>query len=95
MGVVGGEAGRSEHRLSVPADCTDWASSQESISSLCEEERSSPERNYRSARGMEPEELGLPEMMTVYSPDLPSVEVSQDSSQVKTAPDMLNKYKKV
>ncbi|XP_074517106.1 multiple C2 and transmembrane domain-containing protein 2 isoform X2 [Sebastes fasciatus] len=76
MGVVGGGAGRS-----VPADCTDWASSQESFNSIYVEEKSSPETNYRSARGMEPEELGLPEMMTVYSPDTPSVEVSQDSSQ--------------
>ncbi|XP_044047445.1 multiple C2 and transmembrane domain-containing protein 2-like isoform X2 [Siniperca chuatsi] len=81
MGVVGGGAGRSEHALSVPSDCTDWASSQESFNNLCEEENSSPETNYRPARGMEPEELALPEMMTVYSPDLPSVEVSQDSSQ--------------
>lgn len=67
----------------LPADCTDWDSSQESFNSLCEEEKSSPETNYRAARGMEPEELGLPEMMTVYSPDLPSVEVSQDGSQVR------------
>ncbi|XP_050932350.1 LOW QUALITY PROTEIN: multiple C2 and transmembrane domain-containing protein 2-like [Lates calcarifer] len=81
MGVVGGEAGRSEHRLSVPTDCTDWASSQESFTSLSEMEKSSPESNYRPARGMEPEELGLPEMMTVYSPDYPSAFVSQDSTQ--------------
>lgn len=75
-------AGRSEHRLSVPVDSTDWASSQESIDSLCEEEKSSLETNCRLARGMEPEELALPEMMTVYSPELPSV-VSEDSSQVQ------------
>ncbi|XP_023285470.1 multiple C2 and transmembrane domain-containing protein 2 isoform X1 [Seriola lalandi dorsalis] len=81
VGVVDGGAGRSEHRLSVPTDCTDWASSQESFSSLCEVEKSSPETNYRPARGMEPEELALPEMMTVYSPDPPTVEISQDSSQ--------------
>ncbi|XP_071344283.1 multiple C2 and transmembrane domain-containing protein 2-like isoform X2 [Trachinotus anak] len=81
VGVLDGGAGRSEHRLSVPTDCTDWASSQESVSSLCEVERSSLETNYRPASGMEPEELALPEMMTVYSPDPPSVEVSQDSSQ--------------
>ncbi|XP_051235108.1 multiple C2 and transmembrane domain-containing protein 2 isoform X2 [Dicentrarchus labrax] len=80
-GVAGGGAGRSEHRLSVPTDCTDWASSQESVNSLCEEEKSSLETNYRPARGMEPEELALPEMMTVYSPDTPSIEVFQDSSQ--------------
>ncbi|KAK5874492.1 hypothetical protein PBY51_019432 [Eleginops maclovinus] len=76
MGVYDGEAGRS-----VPADCTDWASSQESFNSLCGEEKSSPEAKYRAPGVMEPEELGLPEMMTVYSPEPPSVEVSQDSSQ--------------
>ncbi|XP_034727110.1 multiple C2 and transmembrane domain-containing protein 2-like isoform X2 [Etheostoma cragini] len=76
MGVVGGRAGRSQ-----PADCPDWASSHESFSSLCDEEKSSPETTCRPPRGMEPEELALPEMMTVYSPDPPSLEVSQDSSQ--------------
>lgn len=76
MEVGSGGAGWSEHTLSVPVDCTDWASSQESINILCEEEKS-----FRPARGMEPEELALPEMMTVYSPDLPTVEVSQDCSQ--------------
>lgn len=81
MGAADRGDGRSEHRLSVPVDSTGWASSQESFGSLCEEERSSSETNYRRARGMEPEELALPEMMTVYSPDLPSVEVSQDNSQ--------------
>ncbi|KAM6950645.1 multiple C2 and transmembrane domain-containing protein 2 isoform 2-T2 [Lycodopsis pacificus] len=76
MRAAGGGAGRS-----VTADCTDWASSQESFSSLCVEEKSSPETNHRPAGVMEPEELALPEMMTVYSPDPPSVEVSQDSAQ--------------
>ncbi|XP_070703279.1 multiple C2 and transmembrane domain-containing protein 2-like isoform X2 [Pempheris klunzingeri] len=90
MGVVSLESGRSEHRLSVPADSTDWASSQESLSCLCDEEKGSPERNYRSARGMEPEELGLPEMMTVYSPDVPSVDVSQDSTQCEMGNDTLS-----
>ncbi|KAM7016031.1 multiple C2 and transmembrane domain-containing protein 2 [Tautogolabrus adspersus] len=77
----GGGAGRSEHRGRVPTDCTDWASSQESFNSVYEEETSSPETNYKAARGMEPEELGLPEMMTVYSPDPPSTGVSKDNSQ--------------
>ncbi|XP_053287662.1 multiple C2 and transmembrane domain-containing protein 2 isoform X2 [Pleuronectes platessa] len=81
MGVGGEGVGRSEHRLSVAADSTDWASSQESFNSLGEVEENSPETNYRPARGMEPEELVLPEMMTVYSPDQPSVDVSEDSSQ--------------
>ncbi|XP_070821080.1 multiple C2 and transmembrane domain-containing protein 2-like isoform X2 [Chaetodon trifascialis] len=81
MGVVGGGAERSEQRLSVPVVCPDWASSQESFNSLCEEEKSAPETIYRAVGGMEPEELALPEVMTVYSPDLPSVHVSQDGSQ--------------
>ncbi|XP_060924742.1 multiple C2 and transmembrane domain-containing protein 2 isoform X2 [Limanda limanda] len=81
MGVVGEGVGRSEHRVSVAADSTDWASSQESFNSLGEVEENSPETNYRPASGMEPEELVLPEMMTVYSPDQPSVDVSEDSSQ--------------
>lgn len=84
MEAVDGGSGRSEHRLSVPVDSTDWASSQESFNSLCEEEKSSPERIYRPAGGMEAEELALPEMITVYSPEPPSVEASQDSSQVTT-----------
>lgn len=82
MEAVGGGSGRSEHRLSVPVDSTDWASSQESFNSLCDEEKSSPETIYRPVGGMEAEELALPEMITVYSPEPPSVEVSQDSSQV-------------
>lgn len=77
MRPVGVRDGRSEHRLSVPVDSTDWASSQESFNNLCEDDKSSLEMNYRDARGMEPEELALPEMMTVYSPELPTVDVSQ------------------
>lgn len=84
MEAVDGGSGRSEHRLSVPVDSTDWASSQESFNSLCEEEKSSPERIYRPAGGMEAEELALPEMITVYSPEPPSMDASQDSSQVTT-----------
>lgn len=72
-----GGAGRK-----VRADCTDWASSQESFGSLCLEEKKL-ETHHRPAGGMEPEELALPEMMTVYSPGPPSEEVSQDSAQVR------------
>ncbi|XP_030582263.1 multiple C2 and transmembrane domain-containing protein 2 isoform X2 [Archocentrus centrarchus] len=75
-----GGARMGENRLSVPTDCTDWASSQESFNSLCGEEKCSQE-TYRPGRGMEPEELELPEMMTVYSLDCPPVDVSQDSAQ--------------
>ncbi|KAM9860593.1 multiple C2 and transmembrane domain-containing protein 2 [Aulostomus maculatus] len=74
VGVAGGGVGRSEHRLSVPADCTDWASSQESV---CEEQKNSLELNYVVSRGMEPEELALPEMMTVYSGEPAPVEASR------------------
>lgn len=84
LGGVDGGAGRGEHRQSMSTDCTDLASSQESFSSFCEVERSALETNYRPARGMEPEELALPEMMTVYSADPPCVEGSQPSSQVQT-----------
>lgn len=77
---VGGEGEKSKCRQSALADCTDWASSQESFNSVCGEETSSPETNHRDTSGMEPEELALPEMMTVYSPDSPSM----DSSQVRT-----------
>ncbi|XP_074521891.1 multiple C2 and transmembrane domain-containing protein 2-like isoform X2 [Halichoeres trimaculatus] len=78
-GGGGGGDGWSEHTLRVPSDCTDWASSQESFNSVYED--SSPETYHRATRGMEPEELGLPEMMTVYSPDSPSAGVSKDSLQ--------------
>ncbi|XP_072237120.1 multiple C2 and transmembrane domain-containing protein 2-like isoform X1 [Leuresthes tenuis] len=77
---VGGGSRKSENRLSVPSDTTDWASSQESFSSLCAEE-DSPRTHYRPVQGMEPEELALPEMMTVYSPETAPEEVSQDNSQ--------------
>lgn len=82
IGPVGVEAGRSEHRLSVPVDSVEWTYSQESLSGLCPEERSPSRSNYKLSRGMEPEELALPEMMTVYSPEHPSGDGSQDSSQV-------------
>lgn len=81
-GGGGGRDGWSEHTLRVPSDCTDWASSQESLNSVYED--SSPETYHRAARGMEPEELGLPEMMTVYSPDPAAAGVYKDSSQVHT-----------
>lgn len=70
----------SESRLSVPVGCTDWT--RESFNGLCGEEKSSQEV-YRPGRGMEPEELELPEMMTVYSPDSLPLDASQDSTQVR------------
>ncbi|KAM9409679.1 multiple C2 and transmembrane domain-containing protein 2-like isoform 2-T3 [Pholidichthys leucotaenia] len=81
MRAVPEGAGRSEYRLSVPVDCTDWAASQESITSFGREDNISVDTYQRPARGMEPEELALPEMMTVYTPESPSTEVSPDSPQ--------------
>lgn len=75
-----GRIGRSENRLSVPTNCTNRSSSQESFNSLCGEETSSRD-TYQPGRGMEPEELALPEMMTVYTPDSAAVDDSLDSSQ--------------
>ncbi|XP_060890843.1 multiple C2 and transmembrane domain-containing protein 2 isoform X1 [Labrus mixtus] len=72
-----GGGGGSGLRREGGRDCTDWASSQESF--VSEEETS--ESTCRASWGMEPEELGLPEMMTVYSPDPPSAGVSKDNSQ--------------
>lgn len=75
-----GGIGRSENRLSVPTNCTNRSSSQESFNSLCGEDTSSRE-THQPGRGMEPEELALPEMMTVYTPDSVAVDDSLDSSQ--------------
>ncbi|XP_068170732.1 multiple C2 and transmembrane domain-containing protein 2-like isoform X2 [Antennarius striatus] len=75
MGSVPGGAAGTEHGLGVPADSTNWTLSQESINSLSEQDT-----NYRSSRGLEPEDPDLPEMMTI-NPDPPSVDVSGDSSQ--------------
>ncbi|XP_041836944.1 multiple C2 and transmembrane domain-containing protein 2 isoform X2 [Melanotaenia boesemani] len=78
---AGGGISKSELRLSVPTDCMDWASSQESFSSISGEDKSPSETHYRPVQGMEPEELALPEMMTVYSPEVIPVEGSLDSSE--------------
>uniref|UniRef100_A0A3B4BKA1 C2 domain-containing protein n=1 Tax=Periophthalmus magnuspinnatus TaxID=409849 RepID=A0A3B4BKA1_9GOBI len=51
-------AGRSEQVLCVPADCADGNSSRNSESS----------QKHLRAADIEPEELGLPEVMTIYSP---------------------------
>lgn len=76
MRAVAGAA-KSEHRLSEPADCTDWDFSLESFNGLGEN------TNCKPTRAMEPEELAHPGM-TVHSPDPPSEEVSRDNSQVHT-----------
>lgn len=88
VGGGGGGAGSHAHRLSMPVDSTDWASSHESVNSSTAaspyEEEGLQYHTFRSAAGMEPQELALPELMTVYSRDFPALEISQDNSQVTT-----------
>ncbi|XP_061670855.1 multiple C2 and transmembrane domain-containing protein 2-like isoform X2 [Syngnathoides biaculeatus] len=62
----------SEHTLSVPADYTDWASSQESFNSMHMDDGPTEWRRLSGRGGgvgIEAEELALPEIMTVYSLD--------------------------
>lgn len=66
----------------MPADCIDWDFSQEAVNGFRGEEMSSMETQQRAVSGMEPEELVLPEIMTVYTPDGPAEDVSPDSTQV-------------
>lgn len=77
---------RSEHRLSAPVDCTDWASSQDLFHALGEDKRSSPRSNCRVPASMEPEEQGQPETMPT-NPDAAPQETPQDTSQVQTPKD--------
>ncbi|KAM4597018.1 multiple C2 and transmembrane domain-containing protein 2 isoform 2-T2 [Fundulus diaphanus] len=81
--VPGAGTKKSEHRRSMPADCKDWTFSQEVVSGFCGEERSSMETQQGNVSGMEPEELALPEIMTVYNPDTPAEEPSPDNTQAE------------
>ncbi|XP_061877026.1 multiple C2 and transmembrane domain-containing protein 2-like isoform X2 [Entelurus aequoreus] len=83
-GVPGGGATGSEKRVSMPADCTDRTSSQESFSSVHSDHHhhQSPDQ---SSRAIEAEEPALPEMTTVYSPDSA---FSEDPTQVRRQTDM-------
>lgn len=74
---------RSEHRLSAPLDCTDWASSQELFQGLAEDKRSSSGSNRRIPASMEPEEQVQAEMMPAIA-DPPPQETSQETPQVRT-----------
>ncbi|XP_061621044.1 multiple C2 and transmembrane domain-containing protein 2-like isoform X4 [Phyllopteryx taeniolatus] len=84
-GGGGSVATGSEHTLSVPADYTDWTSSQESFNSM-QMDDGTPEWQRQSGRGgrasggggIEAEDLALPELITVYSPDTDAV--ADDSS---------------
>ncbi|KAM4744075.1 LOW QUALITY PROTEIN: multiple C2 and transmembrane domain-containing protein 2-like [Anableps anableps] len=81
--VPGAGAKKSEYRRSMPADSIDWAFSQESVNGYYGEERSSMETQQRVVSGMEPEELALPEIITVYNPDGTAEDVSPDNTQVE------------
>lgn len=83
----GGGARRSEHQLSVPLDCPDWASSQESFQALAEDKMSSCGSTRSTPASMEPEEHAQPEKMPA-DPDPPPQEMSQDAPQVQTPPQL-------
>lgn len=80
--VPGAGAKKSDYRRSMPPDCTDWDFSQESVNGFSGEEVSSMETQPRVSSGIEPEELAMPEIITVYSPDVPAQDASPDSTQV-------------
>ncbi|XP_034041068.1 multiple C2 and transmembrane domain-containing protein 2 isoform X2 [Thalassophryne amazonica] len=84
---LGGSNRKGEERLSMPVDYTDSVSSHESHSDVCENEEEMEEgsSNQRPAWDIEPEELALPEMMTIYSPEPFTVEGPQDDSQGEMA----------
>ncbi|XP_023188110.1 multiple C2 and transmembrane domain-containing protein 2-like isoform X1 [Xiphophorus maculatus] len=81
--LVPSAADKRVHRRSMPADCTDWDFSQEAVNGFRGEETSSMETQQRAVSGMEPEELALPEIMTVYTPDGPAEDASPDSTQAE------------
>ncbi|KAK7899186.1 hypothetical protein WMY93_020039 [Mugilogobius chulae] len=76
-------AGRSEQMLCVPTDCTDWISSKNFESSFSQ-------KRVRPAADMEPEELRLPEVMTIYSSEQPSREPLQQDEIPELNGDMVN-----
>lgn len=67
----------SEHRLSAPSDCTDWASSQGLFHGPPEDHNISPQTARRTTASMEPEEQVRPEPMATGSDPQPQ-EASQD-----------------
>ncbi|XP_055086864.1 multiple C2 and transmembrane domain-containing protein 2 isoform X2 [Periophthalmus magnuspinnatus] len=71
-------AGRSEQVLCVPADCADGNSSRNSESS----------QKHLRAADIEPEELGLPEVMTIYSPMQHTGETEQQDDNSELNSDM-------
>lgn len=81
--VPGAGAKKSDYRRSMPPDCTDWAFSQGSVSGFCGEESGSMETQPRVASGIEPEDLAMPEIITVYCPSVPAQDASPDNTQVQ------------
>lgn len=74
---------KSYHRLSMPMDYTDWAFSQESLNGHCGEENIYLETLPRPLQRMEHEELAVPEITTVSSPNISTEDVSTDNTQVQ------------
>ncbi|XP_028289958.1 multiple C2 and transmembrane domain-containing protein 2 isoform X2 [Gouania willdenowi] len=71
-------AGRSEHRLSSPADFTDWDPSKDSFSSASVEQKGSPLTDYRPTADMEEVALEHPESPTLDSPSSSKLEMSNE-----------------
>uniref|UniRef100_A0A8C6WLZ8 Multiple C2 domains, transmembrane 2b n=1 Tax=Neogobius melanostomus TaxID=47308 RepID=A0A8C6WLZ8_9GOBI len=76
-------AGRSEQVLFAPTDCSDWNASRNSHSSFSEKHLGVP-------RDMEPEELGLPEVMTIYSPEQHFEDTQQQDENHASSGEMVN-----
>lgn len=74
---------KSYHRLSMPMDYTDWAFSQESLNGHSGEENIYLETHPRPLQRMEHEELVVPEITTVSSPDISTEDGSTDNTQVQ------------
>ncbi|XP_056135240.1 multiple C2 and transmembrane domain-containing protein 2-like [Lampris incognitus] len=89
----GGGVGRSAHQLSVQVDGTNWAYSQESLgrSTATPFEEDSPlVSSYRPGGGIKPQELALPELMSIYSQEVLNMEISQDSPLGEMGSETLN-----
>lgn len=76
-------AGRSEQDLCTAADCTDWNTSRNSPGSFSD-------KHLGAARDMEPEELGLPEVMTIYSPEQSFGDTQQQEENQALSGNMVN-----
>lgn len=90
LDVPDGGAKKSDHRLSMPSDFKDWASSLESSNGFCEEGRIYLERQFRPAQNMESLELVVPEKISVSTPDISIEDDSPNNTQVQNTNSLQN-----